>query len=398
MEDMRKTKRELVGELATLRRRVAATEVPEAKLRQAEASVQESEQRFSTLLDSLPIGIAVSSPGAEEQVTYANPALWKTFGYDSADEFLKLPASAHYYDPEERARFSELRKHGPVTNYETQFKRKDGTLFWASVSAIPLVSKSGVAELVNAFEDITERKQAEEALRRQRDELSARARVTSRLLQVFDLDERLNTILDEAMALVGAEMGSIWLRYGEELRLRCWKGIPDDVRAQVIARQAQYDLPWLREFTVLHELLSQPGQIPQFAKDTGIQALASIPLTIMKLSSGEAEWLGTLVLASPRHEALGEDDVAVIKAMAEQLALGVDRSVRHNERMREFHRSHRNELESNVSGNVLANTRELSLLAGTRRENGGITRPLRVTDYVALVPVRGVARHRFLPN
>jgi len=327
MEDMRKTKQQLAGELAALRQRVAELEAPAPLVKQAEETLRETEQRFSNLLDNLPIGLALSTPGAEGQVTYANPALWKTFGYDSQDEFLKVPASGHYYDPEERRRFSELCERGPVRNYETRFKHKDGTVFWASVSATPLVSRPGLTEFVNVFEDITEYRQAEETMRRQRDELSARARVTSRLLQTFDLEERLNTILDEAMALVKAEMGNIWLRSGEELLLRCWKGIPDDVRAQVIARQAQYELPWLREFTVLHELLSEPGQIPRFAKEAGVQALASIPLTIAKTPGGEAEWLGTLVMASRRREALNEADVAVIRAMAEQLALAVDHSL-----------------------------------------------------------------------
>jgi len=335
----------LIGELAALRQRVAEMEVPEASGKQAEETLRESEQRFSILLDSLPMGIATSSPGAKGQITYANPALWKTFGYDSQDEFLKVPASDHYYDSEERARFSELREHGPVRNYETRFKRKDGTVFWASLSAIPLVSESGITEFVNVFEDITDRKQAEETLLRQRDELSAREHIITRLLETFDLEERLNTVLDEAMALVQAEMGSIWLRSGEELLLRCWRGMPDEVRAQVIARQAQREFPWLQEFTILHEPLSEPGQIPQFAKDAGIQALVSIPLTIVKHSAGEIEpppeWLGTLVLAGRRHDALIEDEVLSLKAMADLLALAIDHS-------RQFHEARQRLVRLNV--------------------------------------------------
>jgi len=269
MADIRKTKKELVAELAALRQQLRKLEKSEARQKQAEKNLRELSQRYTNLLEAVPIGIAISTPGAKGQITYANPALWKTFGYDSQDEFLKVPASGHYYDPEERKRFSELREHGPVRNYETRFKRKDGTVFWASVSAISLVSRSGVTEFVNVFEDITDSKQAEETLRHQYDELSARARVTSRLLQTFDLEERLNAILDEA--LVQAEMGSIWLLSGEELLLRCWRGIPDEVRAQVIARQAQREFPWLREFTILHEPLRAwaDTSICQRCRDSG---------------------------------------------------------------------------------------------------------------------------------
>jgi len=283
MEDMRKTKKELATELAELRRRLRELEKSEARQKQAEKSLRELSQRYKNLLEVVPIGIAISTPGAKGQVTYANSVLWKTFGYDSEDDFLKVPASDHYYDSEERARFLELREHGTVTNYETRFKRKDGTEFWASISAIPLVSESGITEFVNVFEDITARKRAEEAVRHQRDELSAWERIITRLLETLDLEERLNTILDEAMALVQAEMGGIWLRFGKELLLRCWRGIPDDVRVQLLSHRAQYGFPWLQEFTILHEPLSEPGQIPQFAKDAGIQALVSIcrPSAIM---------------------------------------------------------------------------------------------------------------------
>ena len=72
--------------------------------------LQKSEKKYKDLVEILPIGIAISTPGPQGRIIDANPALWQVLGYDSKEEFLKLPASAHYYDLKERKRFAELRK------------------------------------------------------------------------------------------------------------------------------------------------------------------------------------------------------------------------------------------------------------------------------------------------
>ncbi|MFH1958522.1 MAG: PAS domain S-box protein [bacterium] len=132
--------------------------------KRAEEKLAESENKLRNLLETVPLGIAISTPGAEGAVTEVNQYLCDIFGYASKDEFLSVPASGHYNDHEERKRFSKLREQGPVTNYETQFRRKDGTLFWGSVGSINQTTKEGTVQFINTFEDITERRRLEEQL------------------------------------------------------------------------------------------------------------------------------------------------------------------------------------------------------------------------------------------
>jgi len=298
--------------------------------KQAQEALRQAEANFRNSLDSSPLGVRIIT--AEGELLYANRAILEMYGYDSVEELRQTPTrerytAQSYAEHEERKRKRKMGKFVPPS-YEISIVRKDGKVRHLRAFRSEIIW-NGERQFQTVYEDITEPKQAEETLRRQRDELSARARVTSHLLRTFDLEARLNAILDEVMALVGADMGSIWLRSGEELQLRCWRGIPDEVRARVIAQQAQYEFPGLREFTILHEPVSQPGQIPRFAKDAGIQALVSVPLTMTKDSGAETEgeWLGTLMLASHRQEALGEKDILTVKAMADQLALAVDHSL-----------------------------------------------------------------------
>ncbi|HEY82745.1 MAG TPA: PAS domain S-box protein [Dehalococcoidia bacterium] len=215
--------------------------------------------------------------------------------------------------------------------------RKDGSRFWASVTITPLQDQAGkLTGFVQVTHDLTEHKQQEELLHRQRDELATKARITRRLLQTLRLEERLNAILDEVMSLVQVEIGGIYLLSGEEVILRCWRGFPNQMRAHMLAFRAEEAPSWVRQISIFHETLDEPGQIPQAAKEEGIQALVSIPLAITKPLAGDAkpatEWLGTLLLASRRFDILGEDDVLILKTLAEELALAIDHSL-------QFHRA-----------------------------------------------------------
>ncbi len=131
--------------------------------KQAEKALQDSEQRLKYLMSSVPVGISVSTP--EGQVLEANDLAVDMLGYDSKESFLSVSATAHYYDPQDRERFVELFKGGSVHNLEVRLKRRNGSLLWCSVSSVKQESRDGMIKFFNAFKDITERKQAEEALK-----------------------------------------------------------------------------------------------------------------------------------------------------------------------------------------------------------------------------------------
>ncbi|RLE39405.1 hypothetical protein DRJ12_00485, partial [Candidatus Acetothermia bacterium] len=184
----------------------------------------------------------------------------------------------------------------------------------------------------NALQLVHERRLREEterALFEEQRRLTAQARITSTLLQTLDLEQRLAIILEEAMSLLRVEMGGIYLAKGEEMELRSWRGIPDELRVQlrtlpvrIIPLPPGMDAP-----LVIHERLSDQGSIPGFMKQAGIQALASVPLAVRKESGPGRKCVGALILASHRYDALEEGDVRSLQRIGEQLALAVDHSI-----------------------------------------------------------------------
>ncbi|HLF19884.1 MAG TPA: PAS domain S-box protein, partial [Bacteroidota bacterium] len=90
----------------------------------------------------------------------ANSALLRIFGVSDLEEAKTSISSLA--DAERITRL--LRQNGRVDNFETQFRRKDGSVLWVSFSG-KLFSKEGYLEGV--IVDITARKQAEEQIREQ---------------------------------------------------------------------------------------------------------------------------------------------------------------------------------------------------------------------------------------
>jgi len=181
-----------------------------------------------------------------------------------------------------------------------------------------------ISAALELADENTRRKQAQEVMRRQRDELAARNAILSATLRTSDLDELLGLALDEVLAFLGVEFASIHLVQGDQVVLRAWRHLPAAFRAEVLSFPAAAPPDWMRELCVVHEHLNDVGVTPQFAKSEGIQAWASVPLRLPPKDDGEGAWLGTLMVGCRCYEALSEEDAWALQAMSDQLALAID--------------------------------------------------------------------------
>jgi PAS domain S-box-containing protein len=140
----------------------AMVDITETK--QAEEALLESEEKYKTLYHNAEVGL-FRTRVSDGKLLECNEKLGRMFGYDSREEILAagFKASEHYVDSHAREQMlARLKQTGQVTNFEVNATRKDGSLFWISYSG-HLYPKEGYMEGVMA--DITERKQAEAALR-----------------------------------------------------------------------------------------------------------------------------------------------------------------------------------------------------------------------------------------
>lgn len=129
--------------------------------RRAETSLQESEEKYRTLVENLNVGIFQST--LDGTFLHANSAVFHMAGYADWEEFKELPASFLYVDEADRERLlAELRAHGRVGNVEMRSRKKDGTIYWIVISAVLLKDHDGKpVSILGSVADITDRRQAE---------------------------------------------------------------------------------------------------------------------------------------------------------------------------------------------------------------------------------------------
>lgn len=156
-------------------------------------ALQASENRYRTILESATEGIIVADQESRE-FRYVNPSLCALFGY-SPEEFRRLTVSdLHPADSRPRvlADFQALAEGLKRIASGTPCRRKDGTLFFADITAARM-QMDGRPCLVGFFTDTTERKKAEEILRQAQVHLEQEVRKRTAAL------EKANARLQEEM-------------------------------------------------------------------------------------------------------------------------------------------------------------------------------------------------------
>jgi PAS domain S-box-containing protein len=146
--------------------RTAALQQEVADREQAQRALEEHSARLGALVRHNPLAIVVLD--AEQRIEMCNAAFEKIFGFRSEQitgenlDRLIVPEGLRA----EAENFNERRRRGEVVLAETRRHRKDGTLIDVAITALMLEIGGKATGTYVLYEDITERKRAEEALRR----------------------------------------------------------------------------------------------------------------------------------------------------------------------------------------------------------------------------------------
>jgi PAS domain S-box-containing protein len=133
--------------------------------KRAEQILRESEQKHRTFFEGSLDAVLLSSP--DGSIEAANAAACEMFQM-TQDELRQAGRSGIVDKSDPRlARFLEERAKAGSFRGELNFKRKDGTIFPGEISSGVFTGQGGVARTAMIIRDITERKQAEEAMRRE---------------------------------------------------------------------------------------------------------------------------------------------------------------------------------------------------------------------------------------
>jgi PAS domain S-box-containing protein len=134
-----------------------------AEHKKDEQSLKASLEKYRMLVENLPVGVAIVTRN-DGSIIERNKTIMEMLGYRSKEDALADSLKATFYDSKDMDAFMAFsRANRSVKGFEVQSKRKDGSVFLASLTAVP---DPGDPEnrLIIVTQDITERKTAEEKL------------------------------------------------------------------------------------------------------------------------------------------------------------------------------------------------------------------------------------------
>ena len=189
--------------------------------KKAEKAIIESNDRFRTLFEASPDAIMLIDPHDNWSIIDCNTAACQMNGY-SREELIGQPVDILNLRPSDvggRGEYLESIRQAGVLHFEEYHKRKDGRVIVVDISTSLI--RSGTRDLILGIDrDVTERKHAEEEIRRRAEETAALL-ATSMALTNLDLEAMLQTIGNSANSLFLADGCRIFLLEEDRETLHC---------------------------------------------------------------------------------------------------------------------------------------------------------------------------------
>jgi PAS domain S-box-containing protein len=171
-----------------------------------------AEEKYRLLFDQVQEGVYVATPAG--RVLDCNDAFVHMLGFQRREQVLALNLEEDIrIDAGQRDAFHKLiEQQNYVRNFDVTMRRQDGTLLQVAESSFATRDSVGRIERFQGFVlDVTEKRRAEDEMRRRNRELNALNAMAVVATQSFDLDEILNLTLRQVVSLFGAESGAVYL-------------------------------------------------------------------------------------------------------------------------------------------------------------------------------------------
>ncbi len=290
----------------------------------------------SLLLDTINRNIneAIYRSILSEGLVYVNEEFVRMFGFSSVDEVYNGDAIDLYKDPDERDRLGvELVETGVLSNREVEFKRRDGSTFWGSLSSIKSEGEDGTIYFDGAIRDITTQKESARVLKYYADMQNVLINLSSKYinLPVEHLDESILSSLEELGRFVCADRSYIFEYNLKDRTYRntfewCREGIESVIDQSQNLQMEEY--PFLVEDHLRGKIIFIPDvseleddNSRQMLMGQGIKSLMTVPMM------SNSKCIGFVGFDSVNdYRNYSDDEVALLNVMAEILVNIITRS------------------------------------------------------------------------
>lgn len=264
-----------------------------------EAALGQAEKKYRSIFENAIEGIFQTTP--DGHYITANPALARIYGYSSPEELKSQISNIRlqlYVDPNQRTEFlKQIQEKGSVWRFESQIYRADGEIVWISENARAVNSETG--ELLyyeGTVEDITHRKQVEEALRLSETQLKVQADRLEQALQQLQCTQG-KLIQTEKMSSLGQMVAGVAHEINNPVSFVCGN----------ITHANQYTQDLLYLLSLYQKHYPQPvSEIQQAREDIDLEfLLEDLPKTFKSMQLG-ADRIREIVLSLRNFSRLDE--------------------------------------------------------------------------------------------
>lgn len=306
----------------------------------SEKKLKETQDYLNNLIHCANAPIVVWDK--DGKITLFNTAFERLTGYQT-DEVIGKPFTILFG---QNAKDKSLKKieHALKNQYEDGIEipilcknGKERILLWNFAKVYASDGETLIAT-IGQGQDITLRKEAEEALHlkikglenhgrvkesmleQQMKELAAYERIIDAMLRTLDLDKRLEIGLKELMNLTGAEKAGVSIKENDRLVIRKQFGFSEVFTAWA-GDLAIEDVTSLNEITVGWNNIPDPSSKLEVAlKKERVKSWATVPLR------SEQGFFGILILASEKPEAFLKEQINILSALANRFTLMLEQA------------------------------------------------------------------------
>jgi PAS domain S-box-containing protein len=310
------------------------------------------DSRFKEVFGLSTVAMIWASP--EGIILRANQSMADLMGY-SVDELENMPYERLLL-PEDRDEYraalsDEIASGKPPRDWERRYVTKDGRIVWGLRSVTMVRSPSG--KLQHKFvmiQDITDRKEAQEALQEREHTLAVLNRMAERLNAEQNLEALLQTVTDAGVESTGAQFGALYscrrIPDADGYRLHAVSGID---------RRAFESLPITRDLTLFDAILestdvtrwddvSTDERLGGSDDPDAVRSFLAVPLV-----ARSSDVIGALFLGHREPAVFKERSERIIAGLASLAALAIEKASLFDAAQREIERRRAIEASLNES-------------------------------------------------
>ncbi|MGE5255349.1 MAG: response regulator [Hyphomicrobiales bacterium] len=294
---------------------------------EAEETVELSERRFRALIEKS--GESVTVLDAAGKITYNIAGGNTKLGYTDTELIGRTAFElVHPDDLPRMIRLFEVAASipGKVDQVEARIRAKDGSWRWQFAVGTNLLDDPTVGGIVINSHDVTEGKQAEEALTRSEERYRLLSETASQLITSEDPEQVVNIFARKVMDHLDCQVFFNFLADEESgrLKLNAYAGVSPET-AQAI-QYLDYGVAVCgcaardRQRIIASDILNTTDPRTELIKGFGIQAYCCHPLI-----TGE-KLIGTLSFGTRTRPRFAPDEIEVMQTVAAQVAISMQRS------------------------------------------------------------------------